>query len=91
MTVRHVAPNMDPYHQFSDPRCILVSLPDDGPMRPKHVAGNKYSIVKYLLIIDHFVVETANLTIYVWDTQQDAHCEDNIQPVHIIYLIITDR
>jgi hypothetical protein len=32
--------------------------------------------VKYWLIINHFVVATANLTIYVWDTQQDAHCEE---------------
>jgi hypothetical protein len=24
-----------------------ILLPDDGPMRPKHVAGNKYSIVQY--------------------------------------------
>jgi hypothetical protein len=28
-----------------DPGCILVSLPDDGPMRLKHVEGNKYAIV----------------------------------------------
>jgi hypothetical protein len=30
-------------------------------MRPKHVEGNKYSIVKY-----NFVVATANLTISAW-------------------------
>jgi hypothetical protein len=69
---------MDPYKQFNDTRRIIISLPDDGPMRPKHVAGNKYLIAKYWLIINHFVVVTANLTIYVWDTQQDAHCEDNM-------------
>jgi hypothetical protein len=38
---------MVPYEQFNDPRGILISLPDDGPRRPKHVAGNKYSIIKY--------------------------------------------
>jgi hypothetical protein len=26
---------------------LCQSLPDDGPMRPKRVAGNKYSVVKY--------------------------------------------
>jgi hypothetical protein len=57
---------MDLSEQFDDPRRILVSLPDDGRMRPKHVAGNKYPIAKYLLIINHFVVATANLTTYVW-------------------------
>jgi hypothetical protein len=55
---------MDPYKQFSNPRRIFVSLPDGGPMRPKHVAENKYSIVKYWLIINDFVVATANLAIY---------------------------
>jgi hypothetical protein len=44
---------------------IQKSLPDDGPMRQKHVAGNKYSIVNYSLIINNFVVATANLTIYL--------------------------
>jgi hypothetical protein len=48
-------------------------------MRQKHAAGNKYSVLKYWLIVDHFVVAMANLTIYVWDTQQDAHCEDQFQ------------
>jgi hypothetical protein len=48
---------------FNDPRRNLISLPDDGPMRSKHVAGNKYSIVKYCFIINHFVVTTANLII----------------------------
>jgi hypothetical protein len=57
---------MDSYEEFNDPRSILISLPDDDHMRPKHVAGNKCSIVKYWLIINHFVVATANLTIYVW-------------------------
>jgi hypothetical protein len=45
-----------------DPRRIPISLPDDGPMGPKHVAGNKYSVVKYYLIINHYVVVMANLT-----------------------------
>jgi hypothetical protein len=31
----------------NDPRSIPISLSDDGPMRQKHVAGNKYSIVRY--------------------------------------------
>jgi hypothetical protein len=35
------------YISNSMSRRILISLLDDGPMRPKHVAGNKYSIVKY--------------------------------------------
>jgi hypothetical protein len=38
---------------------------------------NTYSIVKYWLIVNHFIVATANLIIYVWDTQQGAHCEDS--------------
>jgi hypothetical protein len=42
-----VSYSMNPNYQFKHPRRILTSLPDDGPMRPKHVAGNKYSIVKY--------------------------------------------
>jgi hypothetical protein len=63
---------MDPYQQFNDPRRILISLPDDGPMRPKHVAGNKYSIVKYWLIINHFVVVTANQTIYKCPKDQNT-------------------
>jgi hypothetical protein len=50
-------------------------------MRSTHVAGNKYSIVKHRLIINQFVVVTDNLTMYVWDTQQDKHCEDmNMNP-----------
>jgi hypothetical protein len=50
-------------------------------MRPKHVAENKHSIV------NHFVVTTANLTIYVWDTQQNAHCEDTISFLTMVLLI----
>jgi hypothetical protein len=46
----------DTLHQYGSILAIqwtrhnLISLPDD-PMRPKHVAGNKYSVVKYWLII----------------------------------------
>jgi hypothetical protein len=53
-------------------RHILISVPDDGPVRLKHVEGNKYSTVKYCLIINHFVAATANLTKYAWGKQQDA-------------------
>jgi hypothetical protein len=56
------------------PRRILVLLPDDGPVRPKHVAGNKYSIVKYRLIIYHFVVATATLTIRKCYVIMDIWC-----------------
>jgi hypothetical protein len=55
---------------------FVSSLPDVCPMRLKHVAGNKDFNYK-ILIINHFVVATANLTIYVWDVQQAAHCEDS--------------
>jgi hypothetical protein len=49
-------------------------------MRSKYVVGNKYSIVKYWLILNHFVVATASLitSMYVCNTQEDAHSEDNI-------------
>lgn len=38
-----------------------------------------YSIAKYWLASNRFVVMTANLItrIYVWDTQLDVHCKDN--------------
>jgi hypothetical protein len=65
-------------HQFNDPRRIPVSLPDDGPMRPKHAAGNKYEFVKYRLI----VVATANLTIY----ELTLHCEQKRILSNITYL-----
>jgi hypothetical protein len=73
-----------------------------SPMRPKHVVRNNYSIVKYWLIINHFVVVTANQIIYVWHMQQDAHCKDNywfmdlvdLRPelfVDLIHLIIQTK
>jgi hypothetical protein len=46
------SPNLHSVHsvvcaKHGDARRILVSLLDDGPMRPKPVTRNKYSIVKY--------------------------------------------
>jgi hypothetical protein len=51
---------------YSDPRRNFISLTEDVPMRLKHVAGNKYSIVKYWLIINYFVVATDNLIMYAY-------------------------
>jgi hypothetical protein len=56
---------------------ILCALPCMGV-----ILGMYYtvlsSVAKYWLIINYFVVAMANLTIYVWDAQQDVHCEDCI-------------
>jgi hypothetical protein len=68
---------------------ILISLPDDGPIRPKHVAGNKYSVVKYWLIKNHLVVATANLTIYVCVLMfVGFSCEKDIEKTAKCYFIL---
>jgi hypothetical protein len=43
----------------------------------KHVAENKIQFEQYLSVIKyHLLWRRIILTIYVYDTQQDEHCED---------------